>query len=265
MAKFSSDQRYLLEEQYVDDRNLRARVNIHERFGTNKQGWQRWVFERMRLPAGAEVLELGCGAGDLWLANRDRLPDGLTVRISDFSPGMIETARQRLAGVSAIVSFDVIDAQSVPLDDATVDVIVANHMLYHVPEIGRALSEMRRVLRRPGVAFVTTNGRKHMSELDDVVERVVPTVTRDNTAERFGLETGGAQLGLWFDEVSMERYPDSLMVTDAEAVVNYVRSIDTGAAESEPELASLRSWLDHEIAGRGAFHVTKDPGLFTCR
>ena len=54
-----SDQECLLLEQYKNSGNLEARVQLHELYSTNRQGWPRWVFERLRDPANDYVLELG--------------------------------------------------------------------------------------------------------------------------------------------------------------------------------------------------------------
>ena len=63
-----SDEERLLSEQYKNSGNLEARVQLHELYSTNRQGWPRWVFERLRVPANGHVLELGCGPARLFWA-----------------------------------------------------------------------------------------------------------------------------------------------------------------------------------------------------
>ena len=91
-----SERAYLREVQYRDDTNLNARAALHKRFSVNPVGLQRWILDLLDLPAQAGVLEVGCGPGDLWVANLDRIPPGWRVVLSDFSPGMVEAARRRL-------------------------------------------------------------------------------------------------------------------------------------------------------------------------
>src|SRR5215467_11677974 len=69
-----SERAYLREVQYRDDTNLNARAALHERFSVNPVGLQRWIFDLLDLPSRAEVLEVGCGPGHLWVANLDRIP-----------------------------------------------------------------------------------------------------------------------------------------------------------------------------------------------
>src|SRR5438874_2293283 len=106
------DRACLREVQYRDDSNLNARIELHRRFTTDPVGFHRWVFQQLDLPADAWVLEVGCGPGHLWAANRERVPAGWTVVLSDFSPGMIASARRRLGGDRH--QFVVADAEALP-------------------------------------------------------------------------------------------------------------------------------------------------------
>src|SRR6187549_3038005 len=99
------DPTYLLHDQYRTSGNLQARIDFHVRFSTNPYGWQLWVFDHLRLPAEARILEIGCGAGSLWLENRSRVPAGWEITLSDLSAGMLAQAR-RNAGSSRIAALD---------------------------------------------------------------------------------------------------------------------------------------------------------------
>jgi ubiquinone/menaquinone biosynthesis C-methylase UbiE len=103
--------------QYRDASNLDARAQLHDRFSTNKLGWHRWVFDRFRCPADSRILELGCGAGLLWTRNRERIPSGWDLVLSDLSPGMLDEARKRLGDTHAPLRLELINAQSIPYAD----------------------------------------------------------------------------------------------------------------------------------------------------
>ena len=75
--------------QYRNASNLNARIDLHQRFSTNKYGWQRWIFDQLDLPLQCRILELGCGPGNLWLENLDRIPESWDIVLSDFSAGML--------------------------------------------------------------------------------------------------------------------------------------------------------------------------------
>ena len=139
MSKFT-DQQYLKTDQYKDSSNLDARVAIHQRFSTNSYGWFNWVFDALsKLPADAKILELGCGPGYLWKENISRIPAGWRITLSDLSSGMLDAAWRNLVVTGRAFKFEEIDAQSIPYPDETFDAVIANHMLYHVPDRRKAL------------------------------------------------------------------------------------------------------------------------------
>ena len=84
-----TDQNYLKNDQYRDASNLNVRIALHQRFGTGKIGLHRWAFDQFDLPPDAHVLELGCGPGQLWAENLDRIPAGWQITLSDLSLGMV--------------------------------------------------------------------------------------------------------------------------------------------------------------------------------
>jgi ubiquinone/menaquinone biosynthesis C-methylase UbiE len=197
-----NDQTYLLKDQYRDSANLDARVQLHVRFSINKQGWNRWYFDQLDLPPNARILELGCGPGYLWRDNLDRIPAGWDIALSDFSAGMIDQARANLSRHD--FRFEIIDAQSIPYDDDTFDAVIANHMLYHVPDHARALSEFQRVLKSTGVASLATNGDQHLTEMYDLQHRFDPHMDfgwGKRAHELFSIDTGSVEVRPWFDSV----------------------------------------------------------------
>jgi SAM-dependent methyltransferase len=265
VAARGQDANYLLRDQYRTDANLAARGNLHQRFSTNRGpgGWFGWLFDRLLagIPAQADVLELGCGPGWLWQAYTARVPAGWRVTLTDFSPGMVEAARANVTLPS--VRFELVDAQHIPYANASFDAVVANHMLYHVPDRPRALQEIHRVLRPGGRLFAATNGDNHMRELDELARRISGNAPGDRASLAFNLENGAAQLEPYFRDTRTERFPDALEVTDADAAVDYVRSAPSIYAFTDAHSAELRRQVQAAIDQRGALHVSKSPGLFT--
>ena len=257
-----SDRRYVA-EQYRNADNLNARITLHRRFSTNPYGWIRWVFDQLHLPTRCRILELGSGPGDLWLENLDRIPALWSITISDSSPGMVRQARRTLVGRAHPFQFRIIDAQAIPYKKESFDVVIADHMLYHVPNRGRVFSEIHRVLKAGGRFYASTIGRNHIRELGELIGRFDPDLASWGwrSPDSFLLENGAAQLSQQFTQVSLRRYEDSLIVTEAAPLVDYLLSgrIET-AVENRDKLAKF---VERELADcGGAFHVTKDSGLF---
>ena len=265
MARIT-DPAYLRQEQYKTPANLSARAGLHERFSTAPGSWQLWVMEQLALKPGERVLEAGGGPGWLWRENRDRLPAALRVCFGDFSLGMLEAARAGLNGLSGFV-FANLDAQHLPLPDGVFDLVIANHMLYHVPDLPRAVGELARVLRPGGRLFAATNGWKHMRELDALLHQFDGRYPEPDTraaAFNYRLENAADWLNAAFARVEVRRRPDALWVTDARALVDYAQSMSRTAAHLEgARAAELARFFQDRIDAEadGGIHITKDAGV----
>ncbi len=260
--------------QYRDASNLDARIALDRRFGTDDKPLPRWIFEQLDLPPDARILELGCGPGLLWTENRGRVPAEASVTLTDASAGMVREAEGRL-GPDRRFRFLVADAQEIPFEDGTFDAVVANHMLYHVPDVSRALSEAARVLRPGGRLYAATNGEGHMRELGPMRQVLDPSHPPDAATKEppaFSLEKGKALLSLLFSEVSLRRRGGALCVTEAEPLVAYLLSGATAAAAAgEPaaefsrRVPGLAARRGRELDLHGVIRITTDPGLFAAR
>lgn len=258
-----TDQAYLRTQQYNDAAKLNDRIQLHARFSTNKGEWHRWVFDQLALPANARVLEVGCGPGQLWLRNADRIPPW-QVTLADFSAGMLAEAQQNLAGQRSF-GFEVADAQQLPFEVGSFDALIANHMLYHVPDRGRALAEFRRVLRPSGQLYAATNGQAHLRELFELAQRLAPQrIGWGGAAEsgNFTLENGGEQLARHFAEVELRRYPDGLVVTEAEPLVAFMMSMHVAEQVGEHERADLLAQVEAILREQSSIIIAKDTGMF---
>lgn len=258
----------LLVGQYRNASSLNARIQIY-RYGTARQSWPEWLLDQFGFPDECRILELGCGTGGLWKANASRIPGGWEFVLSDSSPGMLGEAKKTLSDVGHPFSFQVIDAQSILFPDGSFDAVIANHMLYHVPNRPRALSEVHRVLRSGGRFVASTMGKKHTRELRELVARLAPECAYprdcDSISDSFGLENGAEQLRPLFASVEMRSREDCLVVPEAKPVVDYILSIDSARAYFEGErLAALVEAIESEIVAAGAMRISQHVGVFLC-
>jgi SAM-dependent methyltransferase len=256
-----TDQRYLRTDQYKDASNLDARICVHQRFSTNDHPWQRWVFDQFDLPGCCHILDVGCGPGDLWLENDDRIPVGWRVVLSDLALGMLQKARCNLAGSNRPCDYGVIDAEAIPFPDGSFDAAVADHMLYHVPDRRRALYELHRVLRPGGHLYASTNGLGHLRELEDLVARFYPDADTTNVASLFGLENGAGQLSEYFADVRCQRQENALVVTEAKPLIAYVASMMCQRTWAQ-NVEALSRCVHERLAVQGAIRIQKDSGMF---
>jgi ubiquinone/menaquinone biosynthesis C-methylase UbiE len=98
------------------------------------------------------ALEIGCGTGFFLLNLKQAgvLDEG---QVTDLSPGMVEVAVRNGRALGFEVEGRVADAESLPFDDDSFDLVVGHAVLHHVPDLDAAMREVLRVLR-PGGRFV---------------------------------------------------------------------------------------------------------------
>ena len=262
------DAEYLRGDQYRDSRNLGARSLLHQLYGTNPQGWFEWVMVHMDLRPGCKVLECGCGPGWLWRNNLEALPVGCQFTLTDLSPGMVAEAEEALSATYRDFRFLDADIAELPFDDQTFDIVVANHMLYHVPDRSRALSEVQRVLKPNGRFFAATIGDHHMGELWDLRMLLAPelTILFQQSSKEFSLENGKGQLAPWFNQIKIYRYENNLKVTDVEPLLAYILSSTQSRNRVEPEqLHKVRQTVQNSIEEHDSFDISTSAGLFVAQ
>lgn len=264
-SKFAGgDQKYLRDVQYLDSANLSARANLHVKYRTGPTAWFPWLVSQINWPSSGEVLEVGCGPGWLWSEAAEDLPAGLRLTLTDLSAGMTEAASAVGAlGRFATVRTEVVDVEQLPFVDDAFDVVVANHMLYHVPEPAVAVSELARVLRPSGCLLAAANGPANMKELWQLRSEVFDLSPVSETTDAFGSVTGLPILRAMFARVEWRAYSDELRCTDPDDVIAFVTSMPPGEDASPEQLTAL----DEAVRARfdvtdGVFNVAKDTGAF---
>ncbi|GGE02581.1 MerR family transcriptional regulator [Paenibacillus nasutitermitis] len=258
----------VVNQEYESAFNLQTRIRLHDDFSVNTYKWHHWLFDKMIIPESSTILELGCGDAALWKRNADRIPEGWDITLTDLSDGMLNDARE---GLKHCVPpnrfrFSSADARSIPFPDASFDVILANHMLYHVTERHQSLKEIYRVLKPGGILISSTMGKHHMLEVKEFLSQINPNYDfgRQDFACEFGLENGADQLNaVGFVDIRLERYEDALKVTGAQPLIDYIRTTPGGRENlTDSRLAQLEIMLKEQIDAMGNIHITKEVGVF---
>ncbi len=128
-------------------------------------------------------------------------------------------------------------------------------MLYHVPDLSRALSEIRRVLKPGGMFYTTTTGATGVSEAGR------KTMEASLASSSFGLENGEQQLSRCFSHVELYRLEQSLRIAEAEPLAELFCSLIAKSGEEEQTRQYVRSGVEHELRRLGAL-IQIEFGLF---
>jgi SAM-dependent methyltransferase len=172
------------------------------------------VLAKMRKALGQPLrpmgrgLEIGAGTGyfSLNLLRQGILSD---VTCTDVSPGMLEALSESAERLHLDVDAVVCDAESLPFENDTFDVVFGHAVLHHIPDLERAFAEFRRVLKPGGlVAFCgepSRTGDRLAAYPKRAALAIAPVWRRAMGARRHG----GAD-GTWGkdEEASLEPYVD---------------------------------------------------------
>lgn len=250
----------MIEKQYQTTVNLNTRISIHQKYSTNKQPFGDWIMAQYEISPGFRILELGCGTADMWKGKAHLLKDNVSLTLTDFSAGMLEAAKANTAGFDN-VSYAQVDIQSIPYADASFDMVIANMMLYHVPDLQKGLSEVSRVLKPGGKFYCATYGEHGIMEF--INETLWKYHIRGSIGKTFTLQNGGASLAPWFSLVEQRTREDGLAVTKIGDFVDYVLSMSslTGLDNADAEVL-LRAF--EKKAKDGVLFIPKEYGIFVC-
>ena len=259
MAKMDNTEN--VKEQYKDDSNLSIRSRLHTKYSTNKQGFFPWLFEKYEFSGGCRILELGCGNGAQWQDRIEELPDDSVLVLSDFSEGMVKIVWEKYSGCKNMLA-QKIDIQDIPFPDNCFDVVIANHMLYHVPDLPKALSEVKRILKSGGSFYATTNGNGGMRPfLRNVFKQVNPKIDAFAKDFSFNLQNGKEMLSQYFDDVQRSDFEDSLSITETQDLMDWIKSTITLSSYFENDLDGLYDYFEDIRQKEGAINIPKEAGL----
>jgi ubiquinone/menaquinone biosynthesis C-methylase UbiE len=267
----ATGRQFLTRSAYADDRHIRSRMAIYAYAETAAD--PRWRTSAIPWDGTQVVADVGCGNGfDL----RQIVPQGRCRRAIgvDLSAGMLrslEDLRQ-----SSGLSLAQADAQRLPLPDGSVDVAMAMHMLYHVPDIPAAIRELRRITKPGGTVLASTNGSAHLAEIDDLLRAAVSSqlgrTVQAMPALSFTTQTGAAMLSREFSSVTLHTLDVPLSIPTVQPVITYVASIrePTLAWIGEPldfnaVLDDIAAKVEQVIQAQGSFRATSHMGVFVCR
>jgi len=147
-------------EVYAAGDSLRAQLDAQER---TRYELEPYIFDFARFAEGRDrdVLEIGVGMGADHLQWANASPRSLTG--VDLTPRAIEFTRSRFDAYGLTSHLECADAEQLPFDDNSFDIVYSWGVLHHSPNTPKAINEVFRVLRPGGIARVMIYHRWSLS------------------------------------------------------------------------------------------------------
>lgn len=265
----ASNQSDVVRRYYQTDEFLRIREETHEKYTVPKSDFARWTLETLDWSGNETILDLGTGIGTYYSRLMAMKPD-VHYYANDLS-------HQMLMNHPADANFlSLSDAMQLPYATDTFDVVMANHMLYHVPSIDNALKEVKRVLKPDGKLLTATNSIHTMPELQVLMRRAIVLLTRYGAtqvrppalpSDTFALENGTRILANHFFAVVRHDIPSQLIFHDIEPAMTYLESMRDLRQDSLPEdvawedmMLIMRQQITQLIKHLGKLEINKVSG-----
>jgi SAM-dependent methyltransferase len=205
------------------------------------------------VPVFGRSLEVGAGTGYFSL-NLLQLGVVREAVCSDISPGMLAALEANAERLGLAVETVACDAEALPFEDASFDLVLGHAVLHHLPDLGRAFGEFRRVLRPGGVVLFAGEPSRYGDRLASVPKRAAIAVAplwralmRAGPAPN-GHADGGAENHELEGFVDVHAFtPDALALAARDAGLDDVR------VRGEELLANWFGWANR------ALEATADP------
>lgn len=177
---------------------------------------------------------------------------------------MIDEVRKSLGSDFNCLVFD---CEKIPFKDNYFDAVIANHVLFYVYDLEKALKEISRVLNSNGIFYCSTYGSNHMKEINDLVFNFDSKIYLSQTKlyDVFGLDNGEDILRKHFKNVKMKLHDDCLIIDKSKPIIDYIMSCHGNQNELlGPRLGEFKVYLDDVLNKKGSIRITKEAGIFIC-
>jgi len=257
--------------QYSSSKKYEARIYLNKKFKTNPKSKYEWIYDHFPKNENLNILELGCGTGLFWLANRNNIVKSWSITLSDYSEGMLETTKNSLSRLNYNFQYEIVNAENIQYSDNSFDIILANNMLYHIQNRDTAINNIRRILKDEGVFIASTMGKNNLLELHNYLYTFLESKNskfkfREYT---FSLDNGMEQLTKHFGKVILEKYDNKLEINEIDAIINYYLSLngiyDNVIVLSEEYINEFKLYLQNILEKDKIIKTTRDEGIFICR
>ena len=220
------DQADAIRRYYATDRNLRIHEETQAKYAVPSVDFVRWTLDTIDWTGDEAILDIGAGRGSHYACLIQEQP-AITYFALDLSSNLLlnhPCAADRLA---------LGDAMRLPFCDDSFDIVMANHVLYHLADIEAGLAEIKRVLKPDGRVLAATDSLQTTPELQVLIRRAIVLLSENGAqvnpltlpCDGFALENGTRILARHFYAVVRHDLPCQLIFDDVEPALEYLDSM----------------------------------------
>ena len=267
MSTPETDRRHMTEDSYKTPTKLDVRRQTHALYTVPKRDFYATVLDQINWTGDEVVIDVGCGSGAYTTGIETRAARYIA---GDLSYGMAESVAtpHRL----------VLDAQALPFAPQQADVVLANHMLYHVPDKTAALQSIAQALKPDGYLIAATNSSFSMQEMYELLDQAASQLGVDTkyielrTGLGFNSENGEEILGRVFSRVKHIRLNDAFVFPEPAPLLAYINSmsewykdaITNGVTWSQMD-TTIANLLETHFKKHDTFRVNKVSSVFVAQ
>lgn len=259
-----------LQLQFDTIEGLQLRVLFHHQHTHFNDNFHQWMFKHYQFPKNAQVLDIGCGDGTIWLANQTSIPKDIKITLADISSKMLEECQTKLNFIEQIKNIEEADCFYLPYPDKSFDVVIANHLFMYFDDLPKALKEVERVLKDDGVLYCSTIAKDMMKERDLMLKEFDKRISfnQDVLYQRFGYENGKEKLSRYFQDIQVDERIEVYQIKDLDLYYRFILSgkglspnLEVMYRKKEKLYDFMKSYLKkHKL-----FYLTTHAGIFIAR
>jgi len=260
---------------YNDGADLLTRIDTHKNYSLKKIEWVKWVSENIPDNDYKNIADLGCGTG-LFIKELANKYPGAKISGIDLSPSNIETAREYINkdNVELIVG----DVSEYDYINEKYDLVLCNHMLWHIKDQRIFLEKVKNHLSGNGILIATANSYEYMKEMYDVHQDFAKELGlpaeifgKRIRGDLFSTKNGNRVLKDHFNNVEEILLDDKLIFRTSEPYIRYYLTFLKSEMKIHKEaenikwerlLDKMKEHTNKEIKEKGEFIVNKNSVMY---
>jgi len=251
------DKEHLKKYKYKNDNSLMMRKRVYQ-YTYPKIDLTKEVIKKIPFKA-KRVLDVGCGNGDLLISLRKSSFTGELFGM-DLSEGIMQKGTKQSIEEGLNIIFKAADAESLPFKDEFFDVIIAKHMLYHVPNVQKAVNEVYRCLKKGGCYIVTLNSKNQkpkLAEYEQFIKRKYEFSIKHG--DHFLVTENISGFLTKFKKVETIHFENKIELRDPSPFIDYIASFQDSYTPMPTKevwqkiLRDIKDLIQKEINEKGKF------------